>query len=108
MRLSKALDTFGTLKAIAEVLDVAPSTVAEWKKKGQIPVRFHASLKEAADSDEQFVTSKMPFEEALNYFGSVKDIAELMGVNPKTVYFWKDSGFIPSNSALKLKELMPN
>ncbi|MDC6471421.1 hypothetical protein PQ077_02230, partial [Litorivicinus sp.] len=74
MRLSKALDTFGTLKAIAEVLDVAPSSVAEWKKKGQIPLRFHASLKEAADSDEQFVASKMPFEEALNYFGSVKDI----------------------------------
>ncbi|MDB2618846.1 hypothetical protein N9Y18_01200 [Litoricolaceae bacterium] len=108
MRLSKALDTFGTLKAIAEVLDVAPSSVAEWKKKGQIPVRFHASLKEAADSDEQFVASKMPFEEALNYFGSVKDIAELMGINPKTVYFWKDSGVIPSNSALKLKKLMLN
>ena len=103
MRLSKALDTFGTLKAIAEVLDVAPSTVAEWKKKGQIPVRFHASLKEAAGSDEQFVASKMPFEEALNYFGSVKDIAEMMGVTPKTVYFWKDSGFIPSNSAEKIK-----
>ena len=108
MRMSKALDAFGTLKAIAEVLGVAPSTVAEWKKKGQIPVRFHASLKEAADSDEQFVASKMPFAEALNYFGSVKDIAELLGVNPKTVYFWKDTGVIPANSALKLKEVMLN
>lgn len=108
MRISKALDTFGTLKAIAEVLDVAPSTVAEWKKKGQIPMKFHASLKEAADSDEQFVASKMPFEQALNYFGSVKNIAHLIGVNPKTVYFWKDSGVIPSNSALRLKELMRN
>ena len=108
MRMSKAMDTFGTLRAIAEILNVSPSTVAEWKKKGQIPMRFHLRLQEAVNTGEWFVAQSMQFEEALNYFGSVKDIAELLEVNPKTVYFWKDSGLIPSNSAVKLKELMLN
>lgn len=97
------MELFGTLKNIATLLEVAPSTVADWRKKGFIPDRFHEQLKQLADQGHQYEDKSMPFQEALDKFGAVNDIAAAIGVNPKTVYFWKDSGVIPEGSAEKIR-----
>jgi DNA-binding transcriptional regulator YdaS (Cro superfamily) len=103
MRMSKAMELFGTLKNIATLLGVAPSTVADWRKKGAIPIRFHEQLKQLAEQGHQFEDKSMPFQEALEKFGTVNAISAAIGVNPKTVYFWKDSGVVPDGSAQKIR-----
>jgi len=44
MRLSKALNYFGSMKALADALCINPSTVQAWKKSGLIPAKWEAEV----------------------------------------------------------------
>lgn len=105
MRLSKAVEIFGSMKAVAEALELSPSTVGDWKKKdGQIPERYLTKLKILMQDREPAVDLKMSFDQALSHFGSVQEIARVAEVHPKTAYFWRDSGNIPASSARKIRQ----
>lgn len=106
MRLSKLVKHFATLKELAEALEVSPSTVGEWKKKGgQIPYHLHDKARKLLESKPVHIDGKLDFEEVLVQFGSVQAIAEAADVHPKTAYNWKSAGYIPSASADKLRRV---
>ena len=44
MRLSKALDYFGSMKALADAVGINPSTVQAWKKSGLVPAKWEATV----------------------------------------------------------------
>ena len=46
MRLSKVLDHFGSIKALANALELNPSTVQAWKKSGLVPEKWEAVINE--------------------------------------------------------------
>lgn len=37
----------------------------------------------------------MNLEEALKYYGSIKSLADAIGVSRQTIYLWKEKGSIP-------------
>ena len=47
MRFSKALNHFGSIKAVAEAVQLNPSTVQAWKKSGLIPDKWRPTLNDA-------------------------------------------------------------
>lgn len=95
------------MKAVAEALELSPSTVGDWKKRdGQIPERYVGQLKALIENPKPIVDQKMSFDQALAHFGTLQDIACAAGVHPKTAYYWKDSGTIPANSASKIRDLV--
>ena len=47
MRFSKALNHFGSIKAVAEAVQLNPSTVQAWKKSGLIPDKWRPALSDA-------------------------------------------------------------
>jgi len=105
MRLAKALEVFGSMKALADILHLSPSTVGDWKKKnGQIPERYRSKLEQLITEHKPNRDLAMNFDEALRHFGSVQDVAKAADVHLKTAYFWKDSGKIPCKSARKIIE----
>jgi len=106
MRLSKALDHFGTIKDFSEAIGVASSTVAGWKKRdGQIPENYVPATKAALENTTAKGDESLCFDIAMARFGTIERIAGFFDVHPKTVYFWKSTGRIPANSACKLNEL---
>ncbi len=104
MRLSKVLDHFGSIKAVANALDLNPSTVQAWKKSGLVPEKWKATISELMlQSQTQKVKQKnVSVDTIIARHGSVKAVAQLLKVTPNTVYRWRDSGRIPSESIEKL------
>ena len=47
----------------------------------------------------------MKTEDAINYFGSQRKLAEALDINEANVSRWKKSGIIPIKKALKLSDL---
>ena len=104
MRLSKALDHFGSIKAVANALELNPSTVQAWKKTGLVPEKWTTAINESMrQSHSQEVKQKdISVDTIIAQHGSVKAVAQLLKVTPNTVYRWRDSGRIPSDSIEKL------
>ena len=104
MRLSKVLDHFGSIKAVADALELNPSTVQAWKKSGLVPEKWTAAIKDLMQQPRsQKVGQKhISVDSIIAQHGSVKAVAQLLKVTPNTVYRWRDSGRIPSESIEKL------
>ena len=104
MRLSKVVDHFGSMKALASALQLNPSTVQAWKKSGLVPEKWAAAVNELMrQSNFQKVEQKhLSVDSIIAQHGSVKAVAQLLKVTPNTVYRWRDSGRIPSESIEKL------
>ena len=104
MRLSKVLDHFGSVKAVANALELNPSTVQAWKKSGLVPEKWTAAINELMQQPKsQKVEQKhICVDSIIAQHGSVKAVAQLLKVTPNTVYRWRDSGRIPSESIEKL------
>mgnify|MGYP001414110902 FL=1 len=104
MRLSKVLDHFGSIKAVANALELNPSTVQAWKKSGLVPEKWTAAINELMQQPKsQKVEQKhICVDSIIAQHGSVKAVAQLLKVTPNTVYRWRDSGRIPSESIEKL------
>ena len=104
MRLSKVLDHFGSIKALANALELNPSTVQAWKKSGLVPEKWTAAIKELIQQSrpKQVKQKDISVDTIIARHGSVKAVAQLLKVTPNTVYRWRDSGRIPSESIEKL------
>ncbi len=104
MRLSKVLDHFGSIKAVANALDLNPSTVQAWKKSGLVPEKWTAAINELIQQSrpKQVKQKDISVDTIIARHGSVKAVAQLLKVTPNTVYRWRDSGRIPSESIAKL------
>ena len=104
MRLSQALNHFGTLKTLADVLDLSPSTVRDWKKSGYIPKKWQKVLIEKMKhlKPKQNFQPQISVDNLIACYGSVKSVADSLGVTPNTVYRWRDAGRIPPESLSKL------
>ena len=104
MRLSKVLDHFGSIKALATALELNPSTVQAWKKSGLVPGKWEAVISELMrQSHPRKIKQKdISVDSIIAQHGSVKAVAQLLKVTPNTVYRWRDSGRIPSESIEKL------
>ena len=104
MRLSKVVDHFGSVKALAHALELNPSTVQAWKKSGLVPEKWTAAINELMQQfNFQKVEQKhVSVDSIIAQHGSVKAVAQLLKVTPNTVYRWRDSGQIPSESIEKL------
>ena len=104
MRLSKVLDHFGSIKAVANALKLNPSTVQAWKKSGLVPEKWTAAVNELMQQPrpQQVKQKDVSVDTIIAQHGSVKAVAQLLKVTPNTVYRWRDSGRIPSESIEKL------
>ncbi len=104
MRLLKVVDHFGSIKALANALELNPSTVQAWKKSGLVPEKWTAAVNELMQQSKfQKVTPEhVSVDSIIAQHGSVKAVAQLLKVTPNTVYRWRDSGRIPSESIEKL------
>lgn len=104
MRLLKVLEHFGSIKALASALELNPSTVQAWKKTGLVPEKWEPVISELMrQSQTQKVKQKdVSVDTIIAQHGSVKAVAQLLKVTPNTVYRWRDSGRIPSESIEKL------
>ena len=104
MRFSKALNYFGSIKAVAEAVQLNPSTVQAWKKSGLIPDKWQPTLSDAMrqPSDRQKQPQCVSVDSVISAHGSVKAVADFFEVTPNTVYRWRDAGRIPEQSLMKL------
>ena len=104
MRFSKALNYFGSIKAVAEAVQLNPSTVQAWKKSGLIPDKWRPVLSDAMrqPSDRQKQPQRVSVDSVISAHGSVKAVADFFEVTPNTVYRWRDAGRIPEQSLIKL------
>jgi transposase-like protein len=104
MRFSKALNYFGSIKAVAEAVQLNPSTVQAWKKSGLIPEKWQPTLSDAMrqPSNRQERLECVSVDSVISAHGSVKAVADFFEVTPNTVYRWRDAGKIPEQSLMKL------
>ena len=104
MRFSKALNYFGSIKAVAEAVQLNPSTVQAWKKSGLIPDKWQPTLSDAMrqPSNRQKQVQYVSVDSVISAHGSVKAVADFFEVTPNTVYRWRDAGRIPEHSLMKL------
>ena len=104
MRLSKVLDHFGSIKAVANALELNPSTVQAWKKSGLVPEKWTVAINELMQQpkSQKAERKQISVDSIIAQHGSVKAVAQLLKVTPNTVYRWRDSGRIPSESFEKL------
>ncbi len=104
MRLQKVVDHFGSMKALANALELNPSTVQAWKKSGLVPEKWAAPINDLIQQPKfQKVKQKhVSVDSIIAQHGSVKAVAQLFKVTPNTVYRWRDSGRIPCESIEKL------
>ena len=104
MRFSKALNHFGSIKAVAEAVKLNPSTVQAWKKSGVIPDKWQSTLNDAMrrPSNRQKQVQCVSVDSVISEHGSVKAVADFFEVTPNTVYRWRDAGRIPEQSLMKL------
>ena len=104
MRFSKGLDYFGSIKAVAEAVQLNPSTVQGWKKSGLIPDKWQPTLSVAMrqQSIRQKQLQRVSVDSVISAHGSVRAAADFFEVTPNTVYRWRDAGKIPEQSLMKL------
>ncbi|MEL0322660.1 MAG: helix-turn-helix domain-containing protein [Gammaproteobacteria bacterium] len=104
MRLSKALDYFGSMKALADALGLNSSTVQAWKKSGLVPAKWEATVKQLMKQPalKNLEQKSVSVDSIIAQHGSVKALAQILKVTPNTVYRWRDSGRIPNESLAKL------
>ena len=104
MRLSKVVDHFGSVKALADALDLNPSAVQAWKKSGLVQGKWTAAINELMQQSyfQKIEQKHISVDSIIAQHGSVKAVAQLLKVAPNIVYRWRDSGQIPSESIEKL------
>ncbi len=104
MRFSKALNYFGSIKAVAEVVQLNPSTVQAWKKSGLIPDKWQPTLSDAMRQplNRRKLLKYGSVDSVISAHGSVKAVADFFQVTPNTIYRWRDAGKIPEQSLMKL------
>ncbi|MBU25436.1 MAG: hypothetical protein CMD99_05340 [Gammaproteobacteria bacterium] len=104
MRFSKALNYFGSVKALADAVQLNPSTVQAWKKSGLIPDKWQPVINDAMrqPSDRYTQHHWVSVDSVISAHGSVKAVADFFEVTPNTVYRWRDAGKIPEQSLMKL------
>ena len=104
MRFSKALNYFGSIKAVAEVVQLNPSTVQAWKKSGLIPDKWQPTLSDAMRQPlkRRKRVQYVSVDSVISAHGSVKAVADFFEVTPNTIYRWRDAGKIPEHSLMKL------
>ena len=105
MRLQKVVDHFGSMKALANALELNPSTVQAWKKSGLVPEKMgglSTRFNSATSKFQKVKQEHVSVDSIIAQHGSVKAVAQLFKVTPNTVYRWRDSGRIPSESIEKL------
>ena len=104
MRFSKALNYFGSIKAVAEVVQLNPSTVQAWKKSGLIPDKWRPTLSDAMRQPlkRRKLLKYVSVDSVISAHGSVKAVADFFQVTPNTIYRWRDAGKIPEQSLMKL------
>ena len=104
MRLSKAIDYFGSVKALANAVGINPSTVQAWKKSGLIPAKWEATVNRLMQQPtlKNLEQECVSVDSIIARHGSVKALAQALKVTPNTVYRWRDSGRIPNESLAKL------
>ena len=104
MRFSKATDYFGSIKALAEALELNPSSVQAWKKSGIVPEKWRASVETLMQqpSLKKVKIEQVSVDSIIAKHGSVKAVAQLFRVTPNTIYRWRESGKIPEESIRRL------
>ena len=104
MRLSKAVDYFGSIKALADAIGLNPSTVQAWKKSGIVPEKWEPKLSQLMREPSQKRSSSqfVSVDSIIARYGSVSATAEFFEVTPNTVYRWRDAGKIPVQSLMKV------
>jgi len=104
MRLSKAVDYFGSMKALADAVGINPSTVQAWKKSGLVPAKWEAEVNRLMEQPnlQKVEHEYESVDSIISRYGSVKALAQTLKVTPNTVYRWRDSGRIPNESLAKL------
>jgi transposase-like protein len=104
MRLSKAVDYFGSMKALANALGINSSTVQAWKKSGLVPAKWEAEVNHLMEQPnlQKVEQECVSVDSIISRYGSVKALAQTLKVTPNTVYRWRDSGRIPNESLAKL------
>ena len=104
MRLSKAVDYFGSMKALANALGINSSTVQAWKKSGLVPAKWEAEVNRLMEQPDlkKFEQESVSVDSIISRYGSVKALAQILRVTPNTVYRWRDAGRIPNESLAKL------
>ncbi len=108
MRLSKAVDYFGSMKALANALSINSSTVQAWKKSGLVPAKWEATVNQLMQQPalEKIKQEAVSVDSVIAQHGSVKALAQTLNVTPNTVYRWRDSGRIPNESLVKLNSII--
>ena len=104
MRLSKAVDYFGSIKALADAIGLNPSTVQAWKKAGIVPEKWEPKLSQLMREPSQKRSSNqfVSVDSIIARYGSVSATAEFFEVTPNTVCRWRDAGKIPEQSLMKV------
>ena len=104
MRLSKVVDHFGSVKALADAQELNLSAVQAWKKSGLVQEKWTATIIELMQQSyfQKIEQKHVSVDSIIAQHGSVKAVAQLLKVAPNTVYRWRDSGQIPSESIEKL------
>jgi len=104
MRLSKAVEYFGSMKALANALSINSSTVQAWKKSGLVPAKWEATVNQLMQQPglKKLEQECVSVDSIISRYGSVKALAQTLKVTPNTVYRWRDSGRIPNESLSKL------
>ena len=104
MRFSKAVDHFGSIKALAAALELNPSSVQGWKKSGVVPEKWRApvAMMMQQPSLRKEEVESVSVDSIIARHGSVKAVAQLFQVTPNTVYRWRECGRIPEESIRRL------
>ena len=104
MRFSKAVDHFGSIKALAEALELNPSSVQAWKKAGVVPEKWRTpvAMLMQQPSVKTVEVESVSVDSIIARHGSVKAVAQLFQVTPNTVYRWRECGRIPEESIRRL------
>ena len=104
MRFSKAVDHFGSIKALAEALELNPSSVQAWKKSGVVPEKWRTpvAMLMRQPSLRKVEVEAVSVDSIIARHGSIKAVAQLFQVTPNTVYRWRECGTIPEESLRRL------
>ena len=104
MRFSKAVDHFGSIKALAEALELNPSSVQAWKKPEVVPEKWRTPVTMLMQQSPvtRAEVESVSVDSIIARHGSVKAVAQHFQVTPNTVYRWIECGRIPEGSIRRL------